>query len=265
MCRIFVPKTKTRHIFMADNTILNRLDGLKLKYEETGQKLTDPEVIADVKQFIATDQGVQGAGADHRDFGTLPHGHRQPRRSQGHAGHGQGRGDARNGPRDDRRAGAAARTDGGGDQAAADPQGPAGLEERHRGDPRRNGRRRGGASSPATCCACTPNTSSRKAGATKSPRSSDGAAGGFKEVVLKVIGTERLRDAQIRVGRAPRAARAADRDAGPRAHLGRVGGRAARSRGVRHRNLDERHPQGHLLRVAVPAASRSTRPIRPSA
>ena len=37
---------------MADNTILNRLDGLKLKHEETGQKLTDPEVIADVKQFI---------------------------------------------------------------------------------------------------------------------------------------------------------------------------------------------------------------------
>ena len=37
---------------MADNTILSRLDGLKLKYEETGQKLTDLEVIADVKQFI---------------------------------------------------------------------------------------------------------------------------------------------------------------------------------------------------------------------
>ena len=26
---------------MADNTILSRLDGLKLKYEETGQKLTE--------------------------------------------------------------------------------------------------------------------------------------------------------------------------------------------------------------------------------
>ena len=38
--------------FMADNSILSRLDGLKLKYEETGQKLTDPEVIADVKQFV---------------------------------------------------------------------------------------------------------------------------------------------------------------------------------------------------------------------
>ena len=37
---------------MADNSILTRLDGLKLKYEESGQKLTDPEVIADVKQFI---------------------------------------------------------------------------------------------------------------------------------------------------------------------------------------------------------------------
>ena len=37
---------------MADNSILLRLDGLKLKYEEIGQKLTDPEVIADVKQFV---------------------------------------------------------------------------------------------------------------------------------------------------------------------------------------------------------------------
>ena len=37
---------------MADNSILTRLDGLKLKYEEIGQKLTDPEVIADDKQFI---------------------------------------------------------------------------------------------------------------------------------------------------------------------------------------------------------------------
>ena len=37
---------------MADNSILQRLDGLKLKYEELGQKLTDPEVIADVNQFV---------------------------------------------------------------------------------------------------------------------------------------------------------------------------------------------------------------------
>ena len=37
---------------MADSSILMRLDGLKIKYEELGQKLTDPEVIADVKSFI---------------------------------------------------------------------------------------------------------------------------------------------------------------------------------------------------------------------
>ena len=37
---------------MADNSILMRLDGLKIKYEEVGQKLTDPEVIADVKAFV---------------------------------------------------------------------------------------------------------------------------------------------------------------------------------------------------------------------
>ncbi len=37
---------------MEENSILHRLDGLKLKYEEIGQRLTDPEVISDVKLFI---------------------------------------------------------------------------------------------------------------------------------------------------------------------------------------------------------------------
>ncbi|MFR9620148.1 MAG: peptide chain release factor 1 [Rikenellaceae bacterium] len=36
---------------MADNSILMRLDGLKLKYEELSGKLTDPEIIADNKLF----------------------------------------------------------------------------------------------------------------------------------------------------------------------------------------------------------------------
>ncbi len=38
---------------MEENSILSRLDGLKLKYEELGQKMTDPEVIADMKKFVA--------------------------------------------------------------------------------------------------------------------------------------------------------------------------------------------------------------------
>ncbi|MDR2885328.1 MAG: peptide chain release factor 1 [Rikenellaceae bacterium] len=38
---------------MEENSILGRLDGLKLKYEEIGGKMTDPEVIADMKKFVA--------------------------------------------------------------------------------------------------------------------------------------------------------------------------------------------------------------------
>ncbi len=37
---------------MAENSILNRLDGLKMKFEEIGQQMTDPEVICDMKKFV---------------------------------------------------------------------------------------------------------------------------------------------------------------------------------------------------------------------
>ena len=33
--------------------MLARLDGLKIKYEEIRQQMTDPEVIADMKKFVA--------------------------------------------------------------------------------------------------------------------------------------------------------------------------------------------------------------------
>ena len=38
---------------MSENSILSRLDGIKLKFEEIGQQMTDPEVIADMKKFVA--------------------------------------------------------------------------------------------------------------------------------------------------------------------------------------------------------------------
>ena len=38
---------------MAENSLLSRLEGLKLKFEEIGQQMTDPEVIADMKKFVA--------------------------------------------------------------------------------------------------------------------------------------------------------------------------------------------------------------------
>ncbi|MDR1021956.1 MAG: peptide chain release factor 1 [Prevotellaceae bacterium] len=38
---------------MPENKILSRLEGLKHKFEETGQQLSDPDVIADMKRYVA--------------------------------------------------------------------------------------------------------------------------------------------------------------------------------------------------------------------
>ena len=38
---------------MSENTILSRLDGLKHKFEEIGQQLSDPEIIADMKKYVS--------------------------------------------------------------------------------------------------------------------------------------------------------------------------------------------------------------------
>ena len=37
---------------MADNAILARLDGLKTKYEEISKKMTEPDVMSDMKRFV---------------------------------------------------------------------------------------------------------------------------------------------------------------------------------------------------------------------
>ena len=37
---------------MADNSLLNRLDGLVSRFEEVGTLITDPSVIADMKRFV---------------------------------------------------------------------------------------------------------------------------------------------------------------------------------------------------------------------
>lgn len=38
---------------MAENTFLTRLEIAKIKFEEVGQQITDPDVIADMKKFVA--------------------------------------------------------------------------------------------------------------------------------------------------------------------------------------------------------------------
>ena len=153
---------------MADNTILNRLDGLKLKYEETGQKLTDPEVIADVKQFIqltkeykelepiietseryrtaianlaeAKDTLATDKDEEMREMAREMIAELEPQLAQMEE-------EIKlllipKDPQDSKNAIVEIRGGTGGDEAAI---------------------------FAATCCACTPNTSSRKAGATKSP------------------------------------------------------------------------------------------------
>jgi peptide chain release factor 1 len=37
---------------MAENAILEKLEGIKIRFEEVGQQITDPEIITDVKKFI---------------------------------------------------------------------------------------------------------------------------------------------------------------------------------------------------------------------
>ena len=51
---------------MSENSILTRLDGLKLKYEEIGQKMTDPEVIMDIKRFISLNKEIGRASCRER-------------------------------------------------------------------------------------------------------------------------------------------------------------------------------------------------------
>ena len=173
----------------------------------------------------AAEQGLQGAGTDHRDVGTFPHGPGQSGRSEGRARQRQGRGDARNGARGDRRTGTGHRTHGGGDQTAAHPQRPAGFEERHHGDSRRHGRRRSGA------------LRRRPVPHVYEIHRIEGVAlrgdlllGGYGRRIQgggdEGHRAERLRYAQIRIGRPPRAARPRHRDAGARPHLGRFGGRS---------------------------------------
>ena len=139
---------------MADNTILNRLDGLKLKYEETGQKLTDPEVIADVKQFIQLTK-------EYKELEPIIETSERYRTAIANLAEAK---DTLATDKDEEMREMAREM-----IAELEPQ-LAQMEEEIKlllipKDPQASRR----PSSPATCCACTPNTSSRKAGATKSP------------------------------------------------------------------------------------------------
>ena len=130
---------------MADNSILNRLDGLKLKYEETGQKLTDPEVIADVKQFVQLTK-------EYKELEPIIETSERYRTALANLAEAK---DTYANDKDE-------------EMREMAREMIAELEPSSRSAAARAATRPH--SSPATCCACTPSTSSRRAGATRSPR-----------------------------------------------------------------------------------------------
>jgi peptide chain release factor 1 len=76
--------------------------------------------------------------------------------------------------------------------------------------------------------------------------------GGYKEVIAAHRRRRRLLEAEVRVGRPPRAARAGDRGAGPHPHLGlHRGGAAGGRRGGRRRHQPGRTAHRHLPRLGA--------------
>ncbi len=87
--------------------------------------------------------------------------------------------------------------------------------------------------------------------------------GGYKEVIVRIVGARRLFQAQVRIGRPPRAARAGHRNPGPHPHLGLHGGGDAGSRRSRATSTSIRPICASTPSAPpAPAASTSTRPIR---
>ena len=200
---------------MADNSIRTRLDGLKLKYEEIGQKLTDPEVIADVKQFIQFNK-------EYRELEPIIEASERYRTAIANLAEAK---DILANDKDE--------------EMREMARGEIAELERDRRDPRRHGRRR------SRHLRRRPDAHVHQIHRIQRlevrnhlllGRHGRRIQGGRDES----HGQQCLWYAQIRIGRTSRAARTPDRNAGPRPHLGRFGGRAARSRGVRRRNLDER-------------------------
>ena len=74
--------------------------------------------------------------------------------------------------------------------------------------------------------------------------------GGYKEVIVRIVGAGRLLEAQVRIRRPSRAARARDRGAGAHPHVGVHGRRAAGGRpDRRHHDQSRRPAHRHVPRV----------------
>ena len=130
---------------------------------------------------------------------------------------------------------------------AADAEGPERREERPARDSRRHRRGRGVAVRRGALPDVQRASPRRCGWKVEIMEEHESEVGGYKEIIAMIEGTARLFEAEVRKRRAPRAARAGDRGAGPRPHVGGHGGRAARSRRRRSRGRPERHPHRYVL------------------
>ena len=144
---------------------------------------------------------------------------------------------------------------------AAPPQGRGRREERHPRNPRRHRRRRGGALRRRSL----PHVSALRrpawlegGGAVGKPGRGRRLQGNHRQCHRQ----GRVRAAEVRVGRPPRAARAGDRGERAHPHLGGDGRGAAGGRGGRHRHPAGGHPRRYDCAPRAPAASTPTPPIR---
>ena len=115
--------------------------------------------------------------------------------------------------------------------------------------------------------ACTCATAERQGWRTEvMSRERSPTSAATRKLVLRVEGDARLRAAEVRIRRPPRAARAGDRDAGPHPHQRLHGRRAARARRGRGDHSSTRPSCASTPSApAAPAASTSTRPTARSA
>ena len=89
--------------------------------------------------------------------------------------------------------------------------------------------------SPAICSACTSATPPSRAGRSRSISASEGSMGGYKEIIAEIRGPRRVRQAQIRIRRASRPARARHRSLRTHPYVDRHRRRPARGRRCRRR------------------------------
>ena len=231
-----------------------KLQQIEVRFEELTRHLADPALIADADRVS---QSRQSAHRYLPKWWTSSANGKRRQRARAGARHaaGAGPGPAADGDGRSRPPGAGTGAHRAGNQSPAAAQRSQRRKERGAGNPRRHGRRR----SHALRRRDLPHVLALRGIAALAHRSHlRQRIGGGRTEGSHRAGERRqgLQQAEVRERRAPRAARAGHRAAGPRAHFGHHRGGAAGSR----RSGSEARSQGHPHRYVL--LLRTGRPVR---